>query len=292
MTDSRTALSETTGDVTLAVSDGVAVITLNRPEKLNVFSGSMGALLSAAYAHCDADDDVRAVVVTGAGRAFCAGADMQPEADSFAETGPGFSAQPLTPPAWDVRKPVIAAINGHAIGIGFTLAMQCDIRYVSATAKLAIPQVRRGVLGDAGSHWTVARASSRAIAADLLLTGRTFLGTEAARLGLASAALDPEEVLPTALQAARDIAENCAPMSAALSKRLLWTDAPLDRVCDLETRYHEIVMGSEDAREGPTAWMERRPPQWSYRVGEQWHHVAEAERDIPPTDSAPAPPTP
>jgi enoyl-CoA hydratase/carnithine racemase len=264
--------------VTLAVDGGVAVITLNRPEKLNAFSGGMGAQLSAAYVRCDADDDIRAVVLTGAGRAFCAGADMNPDADSFAGPGAEFSAQPLSPPAWEVRKPVIAAINGHAIGIGFTLALQCDIRYVAATAKLSIPQVRRGVLGDAGSHWTVTRAASRAVAADILLTGRTFSGTEAVRLGLASAALEPAEVLPAALATARDIAENCAPLSTALSKRLLWLDAPLEQVVDYETRYHRILMGGADAREGPLAWFERRPPRWSARVGEQWDRVADAER--------------
>jgi enoyl-CoA hydratase/carnithine racemase len=278
VTDASAALSAESGDVTLAITDGVAIITLNRPDELNVFSGAMGRLLSAAYARCDSDDDVRAVVVTGAGRAFCAGADMQPGKNAFAEAGREFSAQPLNPPAWDVRKPVIAAINGHAIGIGFTIAMQCDIRYVAATAKLAIPQVRRGVLGDAGSHWTVAHATSHAIAADILLTGRTFSGAEAARMGLASRALDAGEVLPAAIETARDIAENCAPLSAALSKRLLWTDCSLEQVCDIETRYHRILMGSDDAREGPRAWIERRPPQWTYRVGEEWHRVADAER--------------
>jgi enoyl-CoA hydratase/carnithine racemase len=278
VTDARDELSAGTGDVTLATADGVAVVTLNRPDKLNVFSGSMGALLSAAYALCDADDDVRAVVVTGAGRAFCAGADMQPGANVFAEPGREFSAQPLRPPAWDVRKPVIAAINGHAIGIGLTIAMQCDIRYVSATAKLAIPQVRRGVMGDAGSHWTVAHAASRSVAAEVLLTGRTFSGTEAVRMGLASQALDAGEVLPAAMALARDIADNCAPMAVALSKRLLWMNGSLEHACDAETRYHRILMGSADAREGPMAWMERRPPRWSSRVGEQWDRVAEAER--------------
>ena len=264
--------------VTLAVDDGVAVITLNRPEKLNVFSGAMGELLSAAYARCDADDDVRAVVLTGAGRAFCAGADMDPATAAFAGPGAVFSAQPLHPPAWEVRKPVIAAINGHAIGIGFTLAMQCDIRYVAAAAKLSVPQARRGVLGDAGSHWTLTRAASRAVAADILLTGRTFLGTEAVQLGLASRALEAEEVLPAALTAARDIAENCAPLSTALSKRLLWMDAPLEQVVDLETRYHRVTMGSADALEGPRSWFERRPPRYSARVTEYWDQVEAIER--------------
>ena len=173
--------------VTVEVADGVAVITLNRPDRLNTFTGAMGDELGRAYAACDEDDRVRAVVVTGAGRAFCAGADMEPGGDTFAApTNDEFTASPVHPPAWDVRKPVIAAINGHAIGIGLTLAMQCDIRLVAEDAKLGFVHVRRGVLPDAHSHWTVPRAVGFARAADLFLTGRTFTGREAAELGLAS----------------------------------------------------------------------------------------------------------
>ncbi|SEP19494.1 Enoyl-CoA hydratase/carnithine racemase [Trujillonella endophytica] len=266
----------------MAVSGGVAVLTLNRPDRLNVYSRAMGEQLGAAYARCDIDDDVRVVVLTGAGRAFCAGADMQPEADTFRGVAPEFSAQPLSLPAWEVRKPVIAAVNGHAIGIGLTLAMQCDIRYVAETAKLAIPQVRRGMLGDGGSHWTVAHAASRAVAADVLLTGRTFLGDEAVRLGLASASLPADEVLPKALAVAQDIADNCAPLSLAMSKRLLWADVSLPEVVDRETRYHRVVMGSADSREGPRAWVERRPPRWTYGVDADWHRVLAEEDRVRP----------
>ena len=132
--------------VSVETVDGVAVITLNRPDRLNAFSGAMGAGLGRAYAACDADDGVRAAVVTGAGRAFCAGADMEPGGDTFAAPeGVDFTASPVQPPAWDVRKPVIAAINGHAVGIGLTLAMQCDVRLVASEAKLAFAHVRRGV---------------------------------------------------------------------------------------------------------------------------------------------------
>src|SRR6266581_1876775 len=182
------------------VADSVATITLNRPDRLNAVTARSIDELIAAFDAADADDGVRAVVVTGAGRAFCAGADMEPGGDTFAAPqGDDFTASPVQPPAWDVRKPVIAAINGHAIGIGLTLAMQCDIRLVADDAKLGFVHVRRGVLPDAHSHWTVPRAVGFARAADLFLTGRTFTGREAVELGLASRALPADDVLPAAL---------------------------------------------------------------------------------------------
>jgi enoyl-CoA hydratase/carnithine racemase len=256
--------------VTVEVDDGVAVVTLNRPEKLNAFSGRMGAELGQAYADADADEAVRAVVVTGAGRAFCAGADLDPGGDTFGAPGEAFTASPVRPRAWEVRKPVIAAINGHAIGIGLTLAMQCDIRIVADDAQLAFAHVRRGVLPDAQSHWTVPRAIGFARAADLLLTGRTFTGTEAVELGIATRALNPTDVLAAALDLARDIAVHAAPQSVALSKRLLWASAALDadEVERLETDFHHVVMGAADAREGVLAWVEKRDPRWTGRVGD------------------------
>jgi enoyl-CoA hydratase/carnithine racemase len=252
--------------VTIDIADRVAVVTLNRPDRLNAFTGRMGDGLGRAYAACDADDDVRAVVVTGAGSGFCAGADMEPGGDTFAAPASDeFTASPVEPPAWEVRKPVLAAINGHAIGIGLTLAMQCDIRLVAEDAKLGFVHVRRGVIPDAHSHWTVPRAVGFARAADLLLTGRTFTGGEAAELGIASRVLAAEDVLPAALDIARDIAVNTAPASVALSKRLLWASPTLDRdeIARLETEYHRQVMGRPDAREGVLAWLERRHPRWT-----------------------------
>lgn len=261
--------------VRVDVDRGVAVVTLDRPDQLNVFSAAMARGLSDAYATLDADDDVRAIVVTGAGRAFCAGADMSPEAGSFAAPGHVFSASPVDPPAFRLRKLVIAAVNGHAIGIGLTLALQCDIRYVAADAKLAIPQVRRGMLGDAHSHWTLRRLTSLATAADVLLTGRTFLGEEAVRLGIATRALPADEVLSAALATARDVADNCAPLSVALSKRLLWADLGPDETERLETAYHRLLMGTPDAAEGPRAWTEKRAPEWTARVTDEWSKVEE-----------------
>lgn len=264
-------MSEVEADVT----SGVAVITLNRPQQRNAFTGQMGRALGHAYRELDADDTVRVIVLTGTPPAFCAGADMSKRDSTFdAPTDTRFSASPVSPPAFALRKPVIAAVNGHAIGIGFTLAMQADIRFVAEDAKYAVPQVRRGVIPDAMSHWTVARVAGLATAADVLLTGRTFDGAEAVRLGLASRSLPADEVLPAALDMARDMAIHVAPMSAALSKRLLWDSAQYgytaQQVAELETTLHHRVMGTHDAAEGVRAFLEHRNPVWNARVSAEW----------------------
>ena len=252
---------------------GVAILTLDRPAERNAFSGPMAVSLSEAYRECDARDDVRAVILTGAGSAFCVGADMSVGADTFAKREErSFSADPIAFPPWQVRKPVIAAINGHAIGIGLTLAMQCDIRLVASEAKLAFAHVRRGVLPDAHSHWTVPRAIGFARTAELFLTGRTFTGAEAVAMGLVSRALPAPGVLDAALAIARDIATNTAPLSVALSKRLLWESRSLtrDEVGAKETDYHHLTMGQPDAVEGVMAFIERRPPAWRLAVPRDW----------------------
>jgi enoyl-CoA hydratase/carnithine racemase len=241
---------------------GIALITLDGPDRLNAFSGDTARQLGEAYRRCDTDDTVRAVVVTGAGRAFCAGADMSAQAAAFDRPEQGFSASPIDPPAWRVRKLVIAAVNGPAIGIGLTLALQCDIRLVAEDAKLAIPQVRRGMVGDCAVHYTLRHAVGLAVAADVLLTGRTFSGGEAAALGIASRALPAGDVLTAALELARDVAVNANPASVAYSKRLLWADLSADAVAAEETTVHLELMGGPDAAEGPAAWRENRPPVW------------------------------
>lgn len=259
--------------IRLEISDHVAVITLHRPEQLNAFTGQMATELADAYRECDHNDDVRAAVLTGAGRAFCAGADLAAGAQTFARREePEFSAAGLAMTAWEVRKPVIAAINGHAVGIGLTLAMQCDIRLIAREAKCGFVHVRRGVLPDAYSHWGVPRAIGFARTAELFLTGRLFEGDEAVHLGIASRAFAAADVLPAALGMARDIAVNVAPLSAALSKRLLWESHSLTReeVGRKETALHHVVMGEPDALEGVMAFVERRTPNWQLRVGRNW----------------------
>ena len=267
-------------DLRFEMQDRVAVITLDRPDQRNAFTGAMGDALGRAYERCDADDHVRAVIVTGAGTAFCAGADLGGGGETFAAPDerprPGtpseFTSSPVRPTAWEIRKPVIAAMNGHAIGIGMTLALHCDIRIMATGAKYGIVQVRRGVLPDAHSHWTLPRIAGFAHATELLLTGRHFTAEEAVAMGIASRALPPDEVLAVALEIARDIAANTAPLSVALSKRILWHDPPLgaDETERLETQYHRLLMGRADAREGVMAYLERRPPAWTLSPTDDW----------------------
>ena len=260
-------------DIRFEVQDGVAIITLHRPDHLNTYSGKMGLELGEAYRACDNDDAIRVVVLTGAGKAFCAGADMSMGEKTFAKQDEhGFSAAGVDPPAWEVRKPVIAAINGHAIGIGLTLSLQCDMRIIANEGKYGIVQVRRGVMPDGYSHWTLPRIVGLERAAYLLLTGRTISGAEAVELGIALRSLPAGEVLPAALEIARDIAANTAPLSVGISKRLLWENFNLSpaEVGRRETDLHHHLMGKPDAIEGVMAWIERRPPKWTLSVNSDW----------------------
>ena len=256
-------------------ADGVALLTLNRPDRLNAFSGAMGEALGRAFRRCDEDDAVRAVVLTGAGRAFCSGADLSDPAATFDLSGMDaakFSAAAIDFPAFRVRKLVVAAVNGHAIGLGMTLAMQCDLRIFAREGKYGIVQVRRGAMPDAYSHWTVLRAVGLARAAELLLTGKTFTGDEIGPLGVASRVLPAAEVLPAALELARDVAVNAAPLSVAVSKRLLW-EAPMltpEQVEHRETQLHLHLLARPDAIEGPVAFVEKRRPAWTLRVSRDW----------------------
>ena len=163
-----------------------------------------------------------------------------------------------------MRKPVVAAINGHAIGVGLTLAMQCDLRIVAREAKLAFAFVRRGIIPELGSHAILPRVVGFSRAADLLLTGRTFRGEEAAALGVASEALPAEDVVPRAREWARDVAANAAPVSVAIAKRLLWesvTETPAETMAK-EKPLLAWIGKQPDAAEGVRSFLERRPPEW------------------------------
>ncbi len=260
-------------DIRFELNEGIAVITLHRPEQMNSFSGKMGEELGDAYRRCDQDDDIRVAILTGAGVAFCAGADMTAGAETFASQEiSNFSASPVSPKAWEVRKPIIAALNGHAVGLGLTLALQCDMRICANEGKYGVLQVRRGVMPDAHCHWTLPRLVGTERAASLLLTGRKIQGPEAEAMGLVLKSVPAVDVLETAMEIARDIATNTAPLSVAITKKLLWESTGLSaaEVEKAETDLHHHLMGASDAIEGPVAYLERRKPEWKLTVSKDW----------------------
>ena len=258
--------------ILLDVKDEVATITLNRPERLNAWSTEMAAELSEALTACNERDEVRAVVITGAGRAFCAGADLGKGGDSFASSEEEREEQQRALQnevfPWMIDKPVIAAINGHAVGIGITYSMMCDIRFVAEDAKIQFAFVRRGVIPELASNVTVARVAGLSNAADLLLSGRLILGREAAALGLATQALPADQVLETALERAREIAVNAAPVSVAIAKRLIWEGINTS-VAEMKKREDALFAwaGNQvDATEGVDSFLEKRAPEWKLSV--------------------------
>ncbi|WP_327111928.1 enoyl-CoA hydratase-related protein [Nocardia sp. NBC_01730] len=261
------------------VSAGIAVLTLNRPAQQNAFTPTMAAELSAALQRCDVEDAIRAVIITGTPPAFCAGADLSNRVGEVSAT--------LDPPPWRVRKPVIAAVNGHAVGIGLALALQCDLRYMAHDAVYGLNQVRRGVMADGYAHWTLPRLIGMANAADIMLTGRTFDGDEAKAMGIANSCLPAGEVLPTALAVAHDIVNGSAPLPVALSKRLLWEGIGMSStmVGHLEHDLNQHVAKSIDGGEAMAAFKDRRQPNWTGSVSSEWPAwEVEGERERPSLD--------
>jgi enoyl-CoA hydratase/carnithine racemase len=250
------------------VQDGVAVLTLNRPERLNAWTQELERDYFAALAECAASQQVRVIVVTGAGRGFCAGADMQ-ELQTLGEEGVSEEQRngartaqtyPLTVP-----KPIIAAINGPCAGIGLVQALMCDIRFVAEDAKLTTAFARRGLVAEHGISWILPRLVGPARALDLLLSGRVVLGREAAAMGLANAAMPGDQVLERTLAYARDLAVNCSPASMATMKRQVYAD--LERaVPDALDEADRLMLQSftaPDFAEGVTSFLERREPHFA-----------------------------
>ena len=271
-------------EILLDVTDGVATITLNRPDRLNAYTPVMGDELHDAFAGCDGDDAIRAIIVTGAGRGFCAGADLARGGASFDREAAAEYQRPA-PPAdrpwakprrsiapWDVRKPIIAAINGAAVGVGATLPLQWDIRIAGESAKIGFVFVRRGVVPEALSTWTLPRLVGMARAAELLMTGRLHGAREALDFGLVSRVVPDADLLPTARALAAEIARDTAPVSVAITKWLLWgmqRETDLARADDLDARAFWWTGRQPDAAEGVRAFLEKRPPRWSMRPSEQ-----------------------
>lgn len=258
-----------TSPVLFEVGDsGVAVVTLNRPERMNAWGGG---LAGAFYRHMDraeADPAVKVVVVTGNGRAFCAGADMG-DLDTIggADTNGDIDVTTLVGErhpyfVTEMRKPVIAAVNGACAGIGLTQALMCDIRYAAAGAKFTTAFARRGLIAEYGISWILPRVIGWGASMDLLLSGRTFYAEEAKELGLVSDVFAADELLPRVLAYAEDMAAQCAPSSMAVIKRQLHEDVSrnvVDASATAEKLMHES-MQRPDFIEGITAFFEKRPP--------------------------------
>jgi enoyl-CoA hydratase/carnithine racemase len=277
MPDASTAESTLLTEVN---ADGVAEITLNRPDRMNAFTWQMGRELNDALVRFDADDDVRAIIVTGAGKAFCAGADLGRGGKTFDRGGRTDAAEKSgerprdTGPVeerihpWQVRKPIIGALNGAAVGVGLTIPLQYDMRIVATDAKLGFVFVNRGIMPELASTWILPRLIGAARASDLLMTGRIILGEEAAQLGLCNEAVPKDQVLSRAREIASHIAVHSAPVSVAITKRMIWENFGVDDPAIAMKREGSTFawIGSQpDAREGVLSFIEKREPEWKMK---------------------------
>ena len=266
-----------------AVEDGVATVTLNRPEKLNAFNTQMMKDLIAVFDLTDADDAVRAVIVIGAGRAFCAGADLSAGAQTFDYEAQGGAALAerqrdgvqrdggglLTLRIFDSLKPVISACNGPAVGVGVTMQLAMDIRLASTDARYGFVFARRGLNPEAASSWFLPHLVGVQTALEWCYTGRIFPAQEALDKGLVRSLHAPDDLLPAARALAREIADNTAPVSVAITRQLIWRMAGAAHPMDAhmaDSRGIQARGKSGDAREGVSSFLEKRPPNYPDRV--------------------------
>jgi enoyl-CoA hydratase/carnithine racemase len=231
----------------------------------------MGLEIRTALKDADARDDVRAIVVTGAGKDFCVGADLEGAGKVFEQVRDGEAAgqQRLSLKAWDVRKPIIGALNGAVAGVGATLPLQWDIRLAGASTRITFVFVKRGLTPEAASTWMLPRIVGLTRASELLLTGRLVRAAEALEMGLVSRVVPDAELLPTAQALAREIARETAPVAVALTKQLIWRFLSEPDPGEAE-RLDGLVFGwttqSPDAKEGIRSFLDKRPPRWGMRV--------------------------
>lgn len=264
--------------ITTEIADGVLTITLNRPDRLNAWTPTMGAELIAAFDAADADDDVRAIIVTGAGRGFCAGADLQAGGATFDWRGrqdddaiPRDGGGRFTLRVFDSTKPVIAAVNGPAVGVGATMTLPMDIRLAADNARVGFVFARRGIVPEACSSWFLPRVVGISRAMEWVATGRVFSAQEAVEGGLVRSLHPAEELLPAARALAAEIAENTAPVSVALARRMMWrmlgAEHPmLAHRADSRGMFYRGQ--SADAAEGITSFLEKRPARFPDRVSD------------------------
>src|SRR5881296_2861068 len=264
-------------EIRYEVADGVALVTLARPEKLNAVTATTLGELVDAFDAADADDTVRAVIVTGAGRAFCAGADLPAGGTTFDRATRG-RAEPadlhedgggrVTLRIFDMKKPVIAAINGPAVGFGITLTLPMDVRIASTAARIGFVFARRGIVPEACSSWFLPRIVGMGQATEWVLTGRIFPAEEALAGRLVGRVVAPEALLETARAIGREIADNTSAVSVALARQMLWRMAGADHPMEahkVDSRCIYWMGRSADAREGVTAFLEKRPARFPLR---------------------------
>jgi enoyl-CoA hydratase/carnithine racemase len=263
-------------DVRVEVADGIQTITLHRPERLNAFTRRMADELIDAVDRADADDAVRAVIFTGAGRGFCAGADLSSGSDTFdAERKAGEAVEEhrdagglVTLRLYDSKKPLIAAVNGPAVGIGVTMTLPMDVRIASTAARFGFVFARRGIVPEACSSWFLPRLVGISRAADWVMTGSVFPADEALAGGLVSRVVAPDALIETTRALAREIADNTSAVSVALSRQLLWKGLGADHPIEahrLDSKCIHFMGRSADAYEGVQAFLEKRPAKFSMK---------------------------
>jgi enoyl-CoA hydratase/carnithine racemase len=264
--------------ITTELADHVFTITLNRPERLNAFTTTMGDELRAAFDDADADDEVRAVIVTGAGRGFCAGADLGRGSETFTkrehedpDSIPRDGGGRLTLRIFECTKPVIAAINGPAVGIGATMTLPMDVRLASESARVGFVFSRRGIVPEACSSWFLPRLVGISRAMEWVATGRVFDAQEALEGGLVRSIHPAGELLEAAGALAREIADNAAPVSVALARMMMWRMLGAEHPMvahRADSRGMYFRGRSADAAEGVTSFLEKRPAQFPDRVSD------------------------
>ncbi|MFT3853054.1 MAG: crotonase/enoyl-CoA hydratase family protein [Ilumatobacteraceae bacterium] len=260
------------------VADHIATITLSRPEQLNAFTGTMMNEMIDAFDRIDADDDVRAVIVTGAGRGFCAGADLSSGGETFSRGGSDVVADSgvprdggglLTLRIFACKKPVIGAINGPAVGVGVTMTLPMDIRLASENARFGFVFARRGIVPEACSSYFLPRVVGISHAAEWCYTGRVFPASEALAGRLVRSVHAPDELLPAARALAAEIAENASPVSVALTRQMLWRMLGADHPMDAHRVDSRGILErgrSADSREGVMSFLEKRPAEFPLAV--------------------------
>ncbi len=264
--------------ISQSLEDGILTLTLNRPDKLNAYTAQMGRELSEAFDRADMDDTVRVIIVTGAGRGFCAGADISAGAGAFgAEQGSTmFGGAPAGAPPrrfvdaiYECRKPSIAAINGAAVGVGLTLTLPMDIRLSSTDAKYGFVFARRGLVPEAGSAWFLPRIVGLPQALRWCYSGKVFDAAEALRGGLVESVHAPDDLLAQARTIAREIADNTSAVSIALTRQMLWRatgDETPSTVLAFDAPMSRELGTMADCREGVASFIEKRTPKFPGRV--------------------------